>query len=290
MGDSLNRGLFYTLSTHFSGWHPTKIISLEQMVMKEEGIFPLLGEHKGPVSDSAIGTKLETYHNNKLLCCGNKRIGDDRCHYAIQNEDKFPSYRTRKYNDHLFHDISEYIETFIAPGFGHEEFMCMSFIWAPKFHDAADQLDHLYDDKKFKYQPDALIMNMNMHQCKLTDEEMEAFENRTSNLFDNTRGTKPVVLYHAPSALDKTHPKFGSHCTNTDFLKIMDLFQQKMKHGALKFITKYLNFFQESIRAHKMDCSDDGVHFTVRCSHMSTMLFWDFNWLKKLGVIKADSL
>ena len=44
MGDSLNRGIFYVLANQFSGWRPTEDVPLENMVAKQAGVYPLLGE------------------------------------------------------------------------------------------------------------------------------------------------------------------------------------------------------------------------------------------------------
>ena len=203
----------------------------------------------------------------------------------MQDEDKFGDRVTRKFRSHLFHDVSEYIEKFIAPGFGDEGFMCISFLWAPTFNSATKILNELYKDKHL-YKPQAIVMNMNMHQCKLTEEQLDDFVNQTSILYASMKEPKPPVIYHAPSAVDKSHPKFGSQCSNNGFLKIINLFNQKVQAG-WPFIGKYLNFFDESIRAHKMGCSQDGVHLVFQCAHDMLIMLWDFNWLKKYGIVES---
>lgn len=290
IGDSLSRGIFYTLANQFSGWKPTDDIPLDKMILKQEGIYPLLGEHEGPKSDNELGGKLETFHNSKLLCCSNTRTQeelstDDRCHYAMQNEDDFGDAVTHKFRSHLFHDVSEYIEKSMAPRFGHEGFMCISFLWAPTFNSATKILDSLYKPSH-QYQPQAIIMNMNMHQCTMSEDELDVFVNHTNFLYKSMKEPKPPVIYHAPSALDKSNPNFGSQCTNTGLLKIINLFNRKLK--SWHFVTKYLNYFGESIRAHKLGCSHDGVHLSFVCAHDMLLMLWDFNWLRKFGIIESD--
>ena len=126
---------------------------------------------------------------------------------------------------------------------------------------------------------------MNMHQCKMTEPELDVFINHTNILYKSIKGKKPTVIYHSPSALDKSNPKFASQCSNNGFLNTIRLFNEKLT--SWPFITKYLNFFGESIRAHKRGCSTDGVHLNFKCAHDMLVMLWDFNWLRKLGIVET---
>ena len=198
----------------------------------------------------------------------------------MQNEDKFAKKVEKKYGSNLFHDISEYVEHTVAPKF-HHGFMCVSFQWGPTFGSANDVIQQLYNEKH-TYKPDAMIMNMNIHQFNVDDHEMDKFVNKTDELYEKY---KPLVLYHAPSAVDEHNPSYGSTCTNLALQRVMRMFYERLPKW--KFVSHYLNYWDESVISHKQACSMDGIHFFNYCSHSNLMVQWDFNWLRKYGIIDS---
>ena len=96
---------------------------------------------------------------------------------------------------------------------------------------------------------------------------------------------QPVVIYHAPSAIDNHNPTYKGGCHNADFKSTMNMFRSHLK--SWPFITQYLDFWDESVMAHRVGCTKDGMHFLGECSHNTLLVQWDFNWLKKLNIIDS---
>lgn len=273
--------------------------------------YPLLGPHDGPPSDATLGGKLATFHNHKLLCCQNiddrsrKVDADYNCMYAIQDrtdafKGSFDKDGEKGYGYYLFEDIADFVERKVASRYGESGYTCLSMIWAPTYSSAKKELETIYKlgfkDKdqsignydigtnKHGHMPDAIIMNMGIHQFDTDEYNTMKFKNYTDALYEKY---KPIILYHSPGAINENNKDYTASAKDWDMKHLIHLIGDKVKHAQWPAITKYLNFYDFTRKMHMAGCSDDGIHFANDCVHDSLVTQWDLNWLKKLGVIKS---
>lgn len=308
MGDSMNRNLFYELAPRFSNYIPKEN---EDFVKSIQHTYPLLGPHDGPPSDATLGGKLATFHNHKLLCCQNiddrsrKVDANYNCMYALQDRSdafkgSFDKDGQKGFGYYLFEDIADFVERKVAAKYGESGYTCLSMIWAPTYSSAKKELEKIYSlgfkdkdqslgnygvtENKHRHMPDAIIMNMGIHQFDTDDHETLKFKNYTDALYEKY---KPVILYHSPGAINENNKDYTASAKDWDMKHLIHLIGDRVKHNEWPAIAKYLNFYDFSRKMHMSGCSDDGIHFASDCVHDSLISQWDLNWLKKLGVIKS---
>ena len=91
------------------------------------------------------------------------------------------------YGYYLFDDIADFVERKVASKYGESGYTCLSMIWAPTYSSAKNELEAIYKlgfkdkdqslgnynlgENKHKHMPDAIIMNMGIHQFDTDDHE-----------------------------------------------------------------------------------------------------------------------
>ena len=230
--------------------------------------------------------------------------------YALQNRaDKkgtdsymgeFDKKGAKSYGYYLFDDIADFVERKVASRYGESGYTCLSMIWAPTYTHAKDELENIYKlgfkdkdqtvgnyglgENKHKHMPDAIIMNMGIHQFETDDYNTMKFKNYTDALYAKY---KPSILYHSPGAINENNKDYGASAKDGDMKSLVHLVGDKVKHGQWPAIAEYLNFYDFTRKMHMAGCSDDGIHFQSDCVHNSLITQWDLNWLERLGVIKT---
>jgi len=294
VGDSLARELFMGSAIRFTDFIPFSTQELRDDLIEKQ---PFLGGHLGPVYDADIGLRMETYHQTKLVCCSlnnevqealNRKNISSSCIYAMDRDSVSKargSIILRKFRMYLFDNVTDYIENFISPLFI-GSYKCLSFAWAPTFIQGAEMLLQYHSNPEVR--PNAVIMNMALHEHNGTERGLKMFRSATeetnkkygtkyilhSGTFVNDSGTKAKE-----TVVQEKHVRFVDHLVRTEITHWKSL-------GG-----RYLDLHNYSRALHSTPgCSAaDGVHFLPKCNYQAFVTQWDFNWLNYLKVIKTQN-
>ena len=286
----------------------------------EEVSMHLSGVHLGPAdpikSFPEVGTLDErkegryASHPQYLVCCRAKfrpsgilHADDGDCIMAIKES---PLHRERDLDRHrlyVFDNMAKYIRDFVSPLFL-GSFKCISFSTAIDFEEAAYNVEEFVDNDEENMRPNAVILNVGLHEFTKNNEEITAGFNELVKLTDNGKADIRYIL-HSATAVRENHCDL-SVCKRGEIegynTLIKSLIPQWNRMGAYLDMFNYTeslgtfkpwsnNCMEAKIASRDCSCKrDDGVHFTRVCNYAPLVSQWDFNWLLYLHRIEVDSL
>ena len=152
-----------------------------------------------------------------------------------------------------------------------------------------------------KYYPQVMITNIGMHNFQVGGEDIEKEFNDFVRFTDS--GSAPIkYIMHSTTPVREKFSEPYINGNNDEIVRYNSIIQTLFKSWEKGEI--YLDFYEYALDLQESqasvdvcleltgrrvcDCKrPDGIHFYRWCNYAPILYQWDFNWIKKLGLIEV---